>query len=245
MIYSLFSRVSPVEIGDHDGRIHLRLRPPVTGLGTTESEAPSFSLVFFILLLLSTVTYDGFTETKLSHNTYKYIAGWLGESSNIIVDTLGMVCFAIFFMQIYRITMILIAWVGGRLDSIEELASNFILSLVPIAIAYHLSHYLSLLLIEGQLVIRNISDPFGFGWDLFGTADFQVDITILNAKFVWYFSVINIVLGHIAAVYLAHRQALWVFPNRRSALISQIPMLGLMVGYTMVSLWIIAQPIVM
>ena len=35
-----------------------------------------------------------------------------------------------------------------------------------------------------------------------------------------------------------------VFKNRKAALVSQVPMVALMVGYTMVSLWILAQPIV-
>ena len=35
-----------------------------------------------------------------------------------------------------------------------------------------------------------------------------------------------------------------VFGDRRAALRSQYPMLALMLGYTMMSLWIIAQPIV-
>ncbi|HWP90276.1 MAG TPA: hypothetical protein VNM70_20515, partial [Burkholderiales bacterium] len=57
-------------------------------------------------------------------------------------------------------------------------------------------------------------------------------------------SVIAIVLGHVAAVYLAHVMAVRVFGDRRAALRSQYPMLALMLGYTMMSLWIIAQPIV-
>jgi hypothetical protein len=56
--------------------------------------------------------------------------------------------------------------------------------------------------------------------------------------------VIAIVTGHVAAVYLAHAMAVRVFKDRRTAMLSQYPMLALMIGYTMVSLWIIAQPIV-
>jgi len=55
---------------------------------------------------------------------------------------------------------------------------------------------------------------------------------------------VGIVAGHIAAVCVAHWIALREYPSRREALWSQLPMLGLMVGYTVLSLWIIAQPIV-
>ena len=124
------------------------------------------------------------------------------------------------------------------------LARFFVLTLLPIAIAYHLAHYLSFLLMAGQYLIPLSSDPFGFGWDLFGTSRYFVRIAIVDARFVWYASVIAIVTGHIAAVYLAHVTAMRVFKDRRTAMLSQYPILALMIGYTMLSLWIIAQPIV-
>ena len=68
-----------------------------------------------------------------------------------------------------------------------------------------------------------------------------MNIAIVNSKFVWYLSVSAIVLGHIIAVYLAHQVSFDVFRQRRHALASQYPMLALMVLYTMVSLWIIAN----
>ena len=89
-----------------------------------------------------------------------------------------------------------------------------------------------------------VSDPFGFGWDLFGPSLYMVNIGVVNAKFVWYTSVIAIVTGHIIAVFLAHVIALRTFGQSRAALLSQIPMLVLMVSYTMLSLWILAQPVV-
>jgi hypothetical protein len=88
------------------------------------------------------------------------------------------------------------------------------------------------------------SDPFGYGWDLLGTAAYQVNIGVVNAKFIWLLSVAAIVIAHIVAVYLAHLVSLRVFPSARQAMKSQYPMLALMVAYTMTSLWIIAQPIV-
>jgi len=115
---------------------------------------------------------------------------------------------------------------------------------VPIAIAYHLAHYFTYLLIQGQLIVRLASDPFGFGWNLLGTARYRPDIGVVGARFAWYTAVIAIVAGHIIAVYVAHAIALREFRDRAAALRSQYPMLVLMVGYTMVSLWIIAQPIV-
>jgi hypothetical protein len=125
-----------------------------------------------------------------------------------------------------------------------ELAAIYCSTLVPIAIAYHLAHYLSLLLIEGQRIVALVSDPLGWGWNLFGTASFVPDTAIVDARFLWLFSVIAIVAGHVIAVALAHAITLQICDDRKTALVSQMPMLALMIGYTMLSLWILAQPIV-
>lgn len=124
------------------------------------------------------------------------------------------------------------------------MACSFVLTLVPIAVAYHLSHYFSFLFTTGQFIIPLASDPFGFGWNLFGTAAYRVNIGIISPYVFWYSAVTLIVTGHVIAVFLAHAVALRVFGGRRGALLSQIPMVTLMVAYTMLSLWILAQPII-
>lgn len=119
----------------------------------------------------------------------------------------------------------------------------FIFSLLPISIAYHIAHYFSYLFNGGQLVIPLLSDPFGFGWDLLGTASYRPDIGLVGPLLQWYVAVAAIVVGHVIAVYLAHATALSTFGERRAALRSQISIVVLMVGYTMLSLWILSQPI--
>jgi hypothetical protein len=99
-------------------------------------------------------------------------------------------------------------------------------------------------LTSGQFIIALVSDPLGRGWDLFGTAGYKPNLLLIDAATVWYFAVAAIVLGHVAAVYLAHHAALQAFGSRRAALLSQVPMVVLMMIYTMSSLWILAQPIV-
>jgi len=94
------------------------------------------------------------------------------------------------------------------------------------------------------VVIALASDPLGRGWDLFGTARYQIAVGIVGARFAWYTSVIVIVAGHVLAMYVAHRLALARFRDRPSARRSQYPLAALMIAYTMLSLWILAQPIV-
>jgi hypothetical protein len=88
-----------------------------------------------------------------------------------------------------------------------------------------------------------MSDPFGLGWNVFGTARYRPNYDVVGARFIWYVSVSAIVTGHMVAVYCAHRIALHRIPDLRKVLASQLPMLVLMIAYTVISLWIIAQPV--
>ena len=133
--------------------------------------------------------------------------------------------------------------VGGRLGALE-IAREFMYTLIPIALAYNIAHFLTLLLIQGQAIIPLASDPFGRGWDLFGTAAYVTDIGIVTGKSLWFLSVGVVVAGHVLSVYLAHKVAMRLFRDPKLTLKSQMPMAALMVLYTVVSLWIIAQPIV-
>jgi hypothetical protein len=193
------------------------------------------------------VTFDGFTATpawaSLEGRLYAALEA-LGDARLTFIDTLGLVAFPLLFGLVYLGFARWMAWMGDDELSTGAVARLFVLSLVPIAIAYHLAHYFTYLLIQGQLLIRLASDPLGLGWDLFGTARYRPDIGIVGARAVWYTAVAAIVAGHVIAVYVAHAVALREYRDRRAALRSQLPMLVLMVGYTVVSLWIIAQPIV-
>jgi hypothetical protein len=233
-----FDRATP-------GRREWNVRPFAAGLLNTWDVSPS--MVAFVLVLLSTVTFDGFTATpawaSLEGSLYAALAP-LGEARLTLIVTLGLIAFPVLFGLVYQGFARWMAWMGEDQLTAGTVACLFVLSLVPIAIAYHLAHYFTYLLIQGQLLIRLASDPFGFGWNLLGTARYRPDIGIVGARAVWYTAVVAIVVGHVLAVYVAHVVALREFRGRRAALRSQLPMLVLMVGYTVVSLWIIAQPIV-
>ena len=223
----------------------LTLRPPGSGLVDNEYISPS--LCVFVIVMLSTVTFDGLMATPL----WQRVEGALyvalpvfGDSRLAIINTAGLLAFCLAFIAVYRFVATLIAHASGDRMTPDETGRAFVLTLVPIAIAYLVAHYLSYFLIQGQLLIRLASDPFGFGWNLLGTAHFRPDIGVVGARFVWYTSLVAIVLGHVAAVSSAHIVALRRFDDRRLAIRSQFPMLVLMIAYTMMSLWIIAQPIV-
>jgi hypothetical protein len=221
------------------------LRPYAVGL--VRNKGVSVSEMVFVLLLLATVTFDGFLATPVWAEIRTALLGFLpdlGDARRLVTRTLGLLVFPMLFLEVYLLCSILMALAsGGRLSGIR-LARTFTFTLVPIAIAYHIAHYLSFLLVQGQRLLPLASDPFGFGWNLLGTAEYGLNIGIVGARFGWYTTVIAIVMGHIIAVYLAHLVAVRILRHRAIALRSQYPMLVLMLSYTMLSLWILAQPIV-
>lgn len=254
VIFGLFARFGPFYVTRSGSNWRLKVRP--YGIGLLTSQGVSTSLIFVVLLLLSSVSFDGFEETQTWADIEDGVLAieWLrpildnlrrmGISAVAFSKTVALLVAAAVFLVAFVMVSAITDYIGfGRLLAGVSV-HNFVLTLVPIALAYHVAHYLSYFLIAGQLIIPRISDPLGFGWDIFGTADYRIDITIVNAKFVWYAAVISIVIGHVYAIYLAHVMALRVFASRRTAVQSQIPILALMVGYTMTSLWILAQPIV-
>ncbi|MDO8533341.1 MAG: hypothetical protein Q7S17_01175 [Xanthobacteraceae bacterium] len=245
VVFGTFARFAPTEARADLRRQELILRP--FGAGLLDSRPASPSMAAFVLLLLSTVLYDGLLNTPEWSNLENVVGALLrdpGELGLIAIRSIGLVAFWLLFLGAYMaVSAIMSAAEAGRRSPLE-IAQSFAFTLIPITIGYHLAHYLVFLLIQGQYIVPLISDPFGYGWNLFGTAGYRVDIAIVGARFAWYAAVTAIVVGHIAAVYLAHVKAMQVFESRQAALRSQVPLTALMVVYTFVSLSILAEPIV-
>jgi hypothetical protein len=225
------------------------------GAGLLARNPISVSTAALVLTLLGTVTFDGFFATPAWGATLEFVTGlsalaplwqapWMTDNLKFyLLATLIFLLFPLGFAAALLACARMTSTIAGGMPA-GQVARRFVLTLLPIAIAYHLAHYLTYLLLAGQYIIPAVSDPFGFGWNLFGTASFKPDIGLVGARFAWYTAVIAIVAGHVIAVYLAHRTALALFGDRKRMRASQLPMLALMVAYTMLSLWIIAQPTV-
>lgn len=227
------------------GNREWNLRP--WGAGLLIEQQLSLSASVFLIFVLASVSFDGFAETPLWANMLASMFdgfSWLGLHAFTGIKTFGLMAAAAVLFAAFILTTIAMRAMGRTDQSVLALLGRFAPSLVPIALAYHLAHFLSFLLVQGQRIIPLASDPLGRGWNLLGTADYQINIAIVNARFAWVAAVLAIVVGHIAAVYAAHVIARHTFLDSRSVFRSQLPMLVLMFAYTMLSLWIVAQPIV-
>ncbi|HEU4987504.1 MAG TPA: hypothetical protein VFT89_10610, partial [Rhizobiaceae bacterium] len=107
-------------------------------------------------------------------------------------------------------------------------------------------HYLTALLVNGQYALAALSDPLSNGWDLFATAGFHVQAGVAlgaqSAWIIWNAQAAAIIGGHVLAVIIAHVIACRIHGSQRDAMISQIPLAALMVGYTVFGLWLLSSP---
>jgi hypothetical protein len=221
-------------------------------------EKPPWTLVFFIVFMLSCTAVDGLRDTRgfveLYWDTfYHAMAPLIGGD---VIGTFG------FFEKLYHVyltvTLILspvpivfALWLTGKAArrltrsdvSALEFARWFSPSIIPVAVAYSFAHYFTLLPSQGLQIVALLSDPFGFGWNVFGTATRRFQL-LIDAGVIWHVQVVAIVAGHVAGIYVAHVIAMRRSGNTRDSMVSQLPMLVLMMGLTTAGLWILSQPLV-
>jgi hypothetical protein len=237
--FNLFSRLSMIETRN---RV-VGLRPPLGGLPRLN---PIPGTVALVCVMIGTVTFDGLSQgpvwRDLKANLVDAVTG-LGVSLSAapkIVDTLGLLFGVALVSGFYWLGTEGARSVGGDFGA-ERLRRGFVHSLVPIAAVYVAAHYLTLLLYGGQAIGYLASDPFGQGWDLFGTASSAIDYQLISQTGAWYFQVGFVIVGHVCALVLAHDRALAMYPRATLAVRSQYWMLGVMVGFTTLALWLLAQ----
>ena len=114
---------------------------------------------------------------------------------------------------------------------LRGVATRFAPSLLPIAAGYVVAHYWSLWVFEGVNGLARLSDPLGTGANWLGTAGVKPSYALIEPTLVATIQMVSIVTGHLLGVVLAHERAVTLFP-RRVAVIGQIPLLVLMVFYT-------------
>jgi hypothetical protein len=253
VFFRLLGKISPLayaQVPASGSKITVRLRRPFIGL--IEETADHQSILLFVLFMLSSTTFDGVHETLpwvqvFWRYVYPPLTWAIDQPYSFFVGLYYDWQWAMLWLSpfIYFTIYLLFIWMTtGRDWRLRKTALWFAYSLIPIAFVYNLGHYFTLLFTDAPRLLSLISDPFGAGWNLFGTAQFVPQpMSPPPASFVWHVQVGLILAGHVVGVYLAHAQALRIFPEGRKALWSQFPMLVLMIALTSIGLWILSLPI--
>ena len=236
--YNFFSRLSPWI--KRQGVLYLRA--PLSGVTSLDIVPGTIAMT---CTMIGTTTFDGFSQGPIWTSIVPHLQSFfssLGLGDNAALEatgTVGLLCGVLFVGGIYRLGVLGMRGVGEG-HTAGELAQRFAHTLVPIAFAYAIAHYFSLLAYQGQATAFLVSDPLGNGSNLFGTASVQINYNVIHATGIWYVQVAALVTGHVAGLTLAHDRALAVYDRARDATRSQYWMLLVMVGFTSLGLWLLS-----
>jgi hypothetical protein len=238
--FNLFSRLSPL----HWFRDRLELRPPLAGVVTLE---PLPGTVALLAAMIGSTSFDGFEQGSTWLNSIEphFQSFWsdlgFGATASLeLAATLGLLIAVAIVAGLYLLGIAGMRTVDPS-HSTRELARRFIHTMVPIALAYVIAHYWSLLIYQGQATSYLASNPLGDGSNIFGTANTQIDYSVLTPNSIWYVQVAALVLGHASGLALAHDKALVMYRRTRDAVRSQYWMLAVMVAFTSLGLWLLSS----
>ncbi len=238
--FGMFSRLAPIT--RHEGVLYAR--PPVVGAIGLE---PLPGTVALIITSIGITAFDGGSEGTVFNSIAPHLQDFFHSLGFNIARALELT-----FLLGMTVTVLLVAafywgaiWGMGqqglrRPMSRIELGRSFAHTLVPIAAAYVVAHYFSLLAYNGQDIWRLMSDPLGDGSDLFGGAGRSIDYSVVSATAIWYAQVGSLVIGHVCALVLGHDRALALYSDPKAGTRSQIVMLMLMVCFTCLGLYLLS-----
>ena len=164
---------------------------------------------YFILLMIGTVTYDGLRETTFWFDLFG------SQTYETSFSTIAFLLMNLLIIVFYRFACYFAIRVSGEDLNLNEISLKFGHTMLPIAFAYHVTHYLSLLLFEFQTVVYRLNDPFGFGWNLFNVQEPEVNY-FLEPIALWTIMVIVTLAGHMLSVVLAHDLSVKLFGHQKS-----------------------------
>lgn len=239
LYFSLLSRLS---VWEREGRV-VYLRRPLSGAPRMPVMAGSVAL---LCVSIGSTSFDGFSNGSVWAGVSPDLSdafSSLGAGSSTAhqwAATVGLIIAVALVASFY--------WLGvrgmqtvGEGHRAGELAGRFAHTLIPIAFAYAVAHYFSLLAFQGQAAGYLVSNPLGRAHtDLLGTASFRIDYGFISSNATWYVQVGALLCGHVAGLILAHDRALALYQRARDAARSQYWMLVVMVGFTSLGLWLLS-----
>jgi hypothetical protein len=238
--FTLLSKLSAL-VRREDGAVYLRR--PLSGLTDLPIGAGTVAM---ICTLIGTTTFDGFENGGIWRHSEPRLQslfeglGFNPTPAQELAYSVGLVFCILVIVAVYQAGIAGVRKVSGRYDR-QTLTRTFAHSLVPIAFAYVLAHYFSLLLWQSQAMVYLASDPLGNGANLFGTKGFQIDYHVISYVGIWYVQVAALLSGHVGALALAHDRALVLYRDPQQAVRSQYWMLAMMVVFTSFGLWLLSS----
>ena len=211
--------------------VAINVRPFAADL---RGKSPALDQAWLAVMLLALTLFHGLSMTSLweSFEPGRFsLLKWMGKvlgTPQSVNFTLAMALAVGLPIGIYRLSCGLAArWAANGVSG-RQLFTAFAYSLLPVALFYHLAHNLMHLLAEGGHVVPLLGDPMGRGANWLGLRDVHVG-ALASDQALWIAQVLLVVVGHVFGVVAAHRVAHRLYPDRRAATRSLVPLTALMV----------------
>ncbi|MCP4319708.1 MAG: hypothetical protein GY789_27945 [Hyphomicrobiales bacterium] len=249
LLFRLAASIAPLKMPTNGNRLSLGL----PGWRALQGRHISYGMSFFALSLLASGSFDGVNETfwwlaQIGVNPLEFP----GRSAVVTQSVMGLITANFLLFAIFSGCV----WCGVKLtvsetdreehQTFKVIFCRLALSVLPIAFAYHGSHYLVSFLVNGQYVIAALSDPLATGVNYLGLDNYQVTTGFLNSqgsvRRIWLSQAGLIVTGHILAVLMAHSVVTKIFRTTRQILLCHTPIALFMIAYTWFGLWLLAAP---
>jgi hypothetical protein len=229
-VYS--SLVGRLSVFGRDCDSRLVLRSPLANLDRVNALP---GLVAVVSVLFGSTAFDSFQD---SNRWLRFLQSTdRSESLVVILGTGMLVAFCLVVAASFTVATRCTRAVSGVRRS--ELPALFAHSVVPIVVGYVVAHYLTYLVETGQQTLIQLSDPLVRGWNLLGTADWEVSYALsAHPTLLASVKVLAVVIGHVLGVVAAHDRALRLL-RVESRLTGQLPLLGVMVVYTVSGLYLL------
>jgi ferredoxin len=199
---------------------------------------------YLALIMLALTGFHGLTMTASWGTMVDGLRGRfvIGE---VVAFSLGMAAVMLGPILLYAV----LVWVSraaaaGTDVGYKEHFLRYAYALLPIALFYHIAHNSEHLLMEGQRIVSLVSDPFGLEWNLFGTATWDLG-PMTSMQTLWIVQVLLVLIGHVYSLWASRHAASQLYSDSRAAMRSQIPMLVTMILFSIMSLWLLRQPMEM
>jgi len=229
----------------------VNLRP--WGADLAQEVNPRRDEAYLCLLMLSISAFHGLTMTPVWQGLLEGIESIL-PWSRIISFSASMIVLLGLPIVLYAVLVAVSFWISrscaalktdtGRELRYSDYFIRYAYCLLPIALFYHLAHNLEHMLMEGPKIVARLSDPWGWGWNLFNTANLHIP-PMVSLDVLWILQVLLVGVGHMYSLWAAQKISSRFFGDQRSATRGQFPVLIGMIAFSILSLWLLKQPMEM
>ncbi len=125
---------------------------------------------------------------------------------------------------------------GNKEVSLKKVFINFSYTLIPIGLGVWIAFSLGIILPNGSYILHILSDPFAWGWNIFGTRNFPWTPVFTNL--LGYLQGGTVVIFYLFSIAYGYRISKQTFPKEGEAQRGWLPMLVFLTLVTLLFLWL-------